>query len=99
MALHAVIYRYADEPARLDEHRPAHKDYLASLFEQGRIVISGPLTSGGPGALLILDADDPEQVAEWLDRDPFWELGLIAGREIRAWSPFFGAARLDPSVV
>lgn len=94
MALHAVIYRYADEPARLDEHRPNHKDYLASLFEQGRIVISGPLTSGGPGALLIVDADDADQVAEWLDGDPFCELGLIAGREIRAWSPFFGANRL-----
>ena len=49
MTLHAVIYRYADEPARLDEHRPVHKDYLASLFEQGRIVISGPLTDGAPG--------------------------------------------------
>ena len=46
MALHAVLYRYADDPARLDEHRPRHKDYLASLFEQGRIVISGPLTTG-----------------------------------------------------
>ena len=40
MPLHAVLYRYADAPTRLDEHRPAHKDYLSSLFEQGRIVIS-----------------------------------------------------------
>jgi len=96
MALHAVNYRYADEPARLDEHRPKHKDYLASLFDQGRIVISGPLTTGGPGALLILDADDADQVAEWLDGDPFWELGLIADRQIRGWAPFFGAGRLEP---
>ena len=29
MSLHAVIYRYAEEPDRLDEHRPRHKDYLA----------------------------------------------------------------------
>jgi uncharacterized protein YciI len=43
---------------------------------------------------LILDADDPDQVTVWLDDDPFWKLGLIAGREIRAWSPFFGANRL-----
>ena len=96
MSLHAVIYRYADDPARLDEHRPRHKDYLASLFEQGRIVISGPLTSGGPGALLILDADDADHVARLLDQDPFWSLGLIADRQIRGWAPFFGAAKLDP---
>lgn len=94
MNLHAVIYRYADDPTRLDEHRPRHKDYLASLFEQGRIVISGPLTDGAPGALLIIDADDADQVAALLDLDPFWELGLIADRQIRSWQPFFGTARL-----
>jgi len=93
MALHAVIYRYSTDSAALDEHRPAHKDYLRSLFEQGRIVVSGPLTSGGPGALLILDAADPDEVAAFLDKDPFHVLGLIAGREIRSWSPAFGAAR------
>lgn len=94
MNLHAVIYKYADDPDRLDEHRPRHKDYLASLYEQGRIVISGPLTDGAPGALLIIDADDAEQVAALLDLDPYWTLGLIADRQIRSWKPFFGAARL-----
>ena len=99
MPLHAVIYRYADAPGRLDEYRPAHKDYLSSLFEQGRIVISGPLTDGAPGALLILQADDASHVAALLDKDPFWPLGLIAHREIRSWSPFFGANRLNATVV
>lgn len=99
MSLHAVLYRYADEPARLDEHRPKHKDYLASLFEAGRIVISGPLTTGGAGALLILDADDEAHVARLLDGDPFWGLGLIADRQIRGWSPFFGAAKLAAPAV
>jgi uncharacterized protein YciI len=94
MNLHAVIYRYAEEPARLDEHRPKHKDYLAALYEQGRIVVSGPLTDGAAGALLIIDADNTEHVAALLDPDPFWQLGLIADRQIRRWSPFFGAARL-----
>ncbi len=98
MPLHAVLYHYADDPARLDDHRPAHKDYLASLFEQGRIVISGPLTDGAPGALLILQADDANHVAALLDKDPFWSLGLIAHREIRSWSPFFGAGRLHAGV-
>ena len=57
-------------------------------------MISGPLTDGAPGALLIIDAEDADQVAALLDLDPFAELGLIADRQIRRWSPFFGAARL-----
>ena len=64
MALHAVIYRYSTDLTALDQHRPAHRDYLRSLFEQRRIVVSGPLAEGGgPGALLILDATDPDEVA------------------------------------
>lgn len=95
MALHAVIYRYSTDSAALDEHRPVHKDYLRSLFEQGHIVVSGPLAEGGsPGALLILDAENPEKVAALLDKDPFHGLGLIAEREIRRWNPAFGGARL-----
>jgi uncharacterized protein YciI len=40
MALHAVIYRYSTDSAALDEHRPEHKDYLCSLFEQGDASLS-----------------------------------------------------------
>ena len=43
MALHAVIYRYSTDAAALDEHRPAHRGYLRSLFEQGHIVAEGPV--------------------------------------------------------
>jgi uncharacterized protein len=95
MALHAVIYRYVDDPARLDEHRPSHRDHLRTLYEAGRLLVSGPFTEGGgPGALLVFRADSSEQVAQWLEDDPFKVLGLIVEREIRAWNPAFGADRL-----
>ena len=88
MSLFAVIYRYADAAAELDEHRPRHRDHLRGLHEAGRLVVSGPLAEGGgPGALLIFRADSAEQVAGWLDDDPFKVLGLIVEREIRAWNP------------
>jgi uncharacterized protein YciI len=95
MALFAVIYRYVDDAATLDEHRPRHRDHLRPLFEKGHLVVSGPFTARGePGALLIFRADAVEQVAGWLDDDPFKALGLIVEREIRAWTPTFGADRL-----
>jgi uncharacterized protein len=95
MALHAVIYRYADDAAALDEHRPRHRDHLRKLNEAGHLLVSGPLAEGGgPGALLIFRAESAEQVAQWLDSDPFKVLGLIVEREIRAWNPAFGADRL-----
>jgi uncharacterized protein YciI len=97
MALHAVLYRYVDDAATVEEHRPAHRDYLRTLFEEGRIVVSGPLAEGGgPGALLILDAESPDEVAPLLDKDPFHVRGLILEREIRRWNPAFGGARLAP---
>jgi len=95
MALYAVIYRYADDAAALDEHRPSHRDHLRKLYEAGQLLVSGPLAEGGgPGALLIFRAESAEQVAQWLDGDPFTVLGLIVEREIRAWNPAFGADRL-----
>ncbi|MDT0350495.1 YciI family protein [Pseudonocardia charpentierae] len=97
MSLFAVIYRYVDDTATLDEHRPRHRDHLRSLHEAGHLVISGPLAEGGgPGALLIFRADAAEQVEEWLENDPFRVLELIVEREIRAWNPAFGADRLAP---
>jgi uncharacterized protein len=95
MALHAVLYRYVDDPAALDEHRPAHRDHLRTLFEKGHLVVSGPLAEGGgPGALLIFEAADVDEVAALLDDDPFRRRGLIAEREIRRWNPAFGGERL-----
>lgn len=95
MQLFAVIYRYVDDAATLDEHRPRHRDHLRTLFEAGRLVVSGPLAEGGgPGALLIFRADTADDIAQWLDDDPFKVLELITEREIRAWNPAFGADRL-----
>lgn len=97
MGLFAVRYHYGTDSAALDEHRPVHRDYLRSLFEAGVIVVSGPLgEGGGPGALLVLRADSAEDVAAYLDKDPFHDLGLIVEREVRAWNPAFGGGRLEP---
>lgn len=93
MPMHAVTYVYADRPAELDAVRPEHRAFLRALAEAGTVVASGPLagTADAPaGALLLVDAASPEAVEETLDADPFAHAGLIAAREVRAWSPVIG---------
>jgi uncharacterized protein YciI len=92
MALHAVLYRYSTDTQALDEHRPEHKAYLGWLFEAGHIAISGPLGAGGaPTALLIMKADNVEDIEALLDKDPFFERDLITEREIRPWNLSYGS--------
>lgn len=90
MATYAVTYTYAqDSDVERDAHRPAHKDFLAGLYECGRLRVSGP-TDGGSGALLLLEGGSAEEIAGVLDADPFRVEGLIGDRTIREWSIFFG---------
>ena len=96
MALHAVIYRYADDAAALDEHRPRHRDHLRTLYEAGHLRRQRP---AGRRRRSRRPADLPRRRPRSRSRsgstsDPFKVLGLIVEREIRAWNPAFGADRL-----
>ncbi|MDO5662032.1 MAG: YciI family protein [Brachybacterium sp.] len=90
MPTFAVTYVYTDDPARRDQHRPRHREYLRGLHERGALHLSGPLADGPAGALLVMEAGDPEQVAELLDEDPFALEGLITERSIRPWDIVIG---------
>jgi len=96
MALFAVTYRYADQPEVIAEHRPAHRQYIASLLEGGGLIASGR-TEGesGDSALLIFQAESAASIETHLDRDPFWSLGVIAHREIVEWHLSTGSIGLD----
>lgn len=89
MPVFAATYRYADDPPRLDQHRPRHRAFLADLHRDGILHLSGPLQSPA-GGLLILTGDSPRDVEETLDADPFHQEGLIAEREIREWTVVIG---------
>src|SRR5213079_1553596 len=58
VAYFAVIYRYRPDDEALDEHRPAHRAFLRSLYQAGKLVVSGPLGGDAdPAALLLFDGD------------------------------------------
>lgn len=92
MTTFAAQYTYDNRTARQNEVRPAHRTFLAGLFDTGALLASGPLADdgGAPGALLIVTADSDQRAAELLDDDPFARDGLIAARVIRAWTPIYG---------
>ncbi len=96
MPIYAVTYRYADQPEVIAEHRPAHREYIASLLGEGGLIASGR-TEGGetPSALLLFQAESVAEVEKVLDPDPFWTLGLIEKREIVEWILSSGSLGLD----
>lgn len=94
MTLYAVHYSYSDDTAARDEHRPAHRDFLGSLAEEGVVLLSGPYAQveGAPdAALLILRGGSAAELAELLREDPFQQNGLVDQVAIREWTPVLGA--------
>jgi uncharacterized protein YciI len=90
MPVFAVQYSYVDDPARVTEHRPAHRDFLRELLDQGVVLAAGAYTDGPAGALLVFRGDSEEQIAGILKDDPFQQLDLVADCTIRAWGQAMG---------
>ena len=94
MSLFAVQYTYADDTEALDAHRGDHRALLKDLAGQGVVLLSGPMAEGvgRPGAaLLIVEADGPDEILQLLSDDPFQKQGLVEHVEIRGWKPVLGA--------
>ena len=85
MALFAVTLTFSDDTERRLEVRPRHREYLATLLENGKLHESGPFTDDS-GALLIYDAVDIAEVQELLSADPYTPAGIIAGATIKEWN-------------
>ncbi len=89
-----VNYTYIADPDAIAEHRPAHREFLRGLADEGWLVLSGPLAPGvgQPDAgLLVFRSDDPAAVLARLADDPFQKQGIVANVTIRGWTPVLGA--------
>lgn len=94
MSLFAVQYTYADNTAELDAHRPEHRAFLGRLADRGMVLLSGPLAAGvgqPSTALILVEADEPQQILDALTDDPFQQRGLVESVEVRGWTPVLGA--------
>ena len=84
----AVNYRYdAGKTDILAAERPAHREYLRQLFDEGILLASGPL--GSDSALIILDMESPEAALKLLENDPFYKVGVIEERSAQLWDAIY----------
>lgn len=90
MSYFAVHYTYVDDAAELSRHRPAHRDFLRGLLGAGLLAAGAYPEAATPAALLIVEAESEQAVAEMLDNDPFLLQGVIAERVILLWNPPIG---------
>jgi uncharacterized protein YciI len=83
----AAVFSYANRE-KIAEVRPAHRQYLSSLKEQGKLWASGPFVDDS-GALIIYEADSEVEARAIIARDPFDQAGIFASFEMKEWRQVF----------
>ena len=94
MAKFVALLEFTDEEALRVQTRPTHREYLRSLFDEGKLAMSGPWADD-TGAMLIYEAADLEDAQRLLDADPYRAAGVIADARIKEWRVVLGAFAQD----
>jgi uncharacterized protein len=81
---YGAIIEYTPDTNKTAQARPAHREYLKTLQATNNFVIGGPF-AGDVGALIIYDAETPEQVETFIRNDPFHHQGVFISWTIRPW--------------
>jgi len=69
--------------------RPAHREYLATLVDRGKLLVAGPYADQ-TGAVLVYEAEDEEELRALLAADPYTPAGVVAGTRVHEWEPGLG---------
>jgi uncharacterized protein len=88
MAIFVLQLGFKNNDRRL-EVRPAHREYLASLREEGKLVSAGPWADD-TGAMLLYDVTGEAEVREILAKDPYTPADVYDIADLREWRPLFG---------
>lgn len=82
--MYAVQLAFSDD-ARLPL-RPQHRDRLAQLAADGRLLAAGPWTDDS-GALLVFTVANRQALDEILGDDPYYTAPGVAVTSVREWNP------------
>ena len=74
------------EQAYWDEHA----EFMDRLFENGTVVMGGPF-SDGTGSLVIVEAEDIDEVSTLFAQDPFVLHQIFSLRGLKQWQLFLDA--------
>lgn len=85
MARYVLQLAFKNNDRRL-EVRPAHREYLKTLHEQGRLVTAGPWADD-TGALLIYEVAGEQELRDILAADPYTPADVYDITELREWIP------------
>jgi uncharacterized protein len=92
----AAIIEYLQDKAKVDQIRPAHRQYLTGLRERGQIAATGPFTDGS-GALIIYEAASRDEAEALIKADPFHQNGIFLTWQLRPWNPVIANRDLFPA--
>lgn len=69
-----------------------HAEFIDKLVDEGFIFMGGPLVDEG-GALLIVNAEDENEVREKLESDPWYSQGILKMESVKRWQIFIDARK------
>ena len=84
-AMYAVQLAFSDDATRLAV-RPAHRERLAALAAEGRLLAAGPW-SDDSGALLVFVVDSRESLDTILAADPYYSAPGVTVTSVQEWNP------------
>jgi uncharacterized protein YciI len=81
----AAIIDYTPEKTKITELRPLHREYLAGLKKEGKVVLSGPIV-GDSGGIIVYQTETVEETEQLMRNDPFGRGGVFVSWVIRPWN-------------
>lgn len=82
-----LMYDYVEDILeRRAPYRDAHLANLQRLKDEGRVVMAGALGDPVTGAAIVFSPCTPEEVGEYVLRDPYYEAGLITDWRAMPWN-------------
>ena len=80
----------AGKTVREQAYWPEHAEFMDRLFENGTVIMGGPF-SDGTGSLVIVEAEDIDEVATLFAKDPFVIHQIFELRSLKQWQLFLDA--------
>lgn len=89
MAKFVAMLEFTDDKDVIGRARPAHREYLQTLLDDGKVWMSGPWTDD-TGAMLIFEVENLSEAERLLAEDPYQDAGVVTASRVREWKMVFG---------